>query len=276
MTSSLRPAGFSAPSHCVFNFLKLGATLGLFSWFAAAASGAVDATLTPSITSSSSTTPVVLNVTGLTNGAAVIVERFVDADANGTVDAGEFLAETFTVTDGQVTSIGGVRNTNIPGDEDLTADGQISINVHPALGSELGRVAGSHVIRVSGTFGSLIRTLTLTNPSQAQNISGTVTDGTNPVPYASVILLNAATDGDFAIGVITNASGVYTAPAPAGSYMVLPFKNGYVANFPSPTVLGAAATPTQNLVLTAATTTIAGKLADDGTQAGLEGLQSFS
>jgi uncharacterized repeat protein (TIGR03803 family) len=277
MTFSLRPAGFSAPSHCVFNFLKLGAALGLFFWFAAAACGAVDATLTPSTTSSNSVTPVVLQVTGLSNGESVIVERYVDANANGDVDAGEFLAETFTVTDGQVNSIGGVRNTNIPGDEDPTAaaDGQMSINLHPALGPELGRVAGSHIVRISGTFGALIRTLTLTNPAQEQFISGTVTDGAIPVPYASVILLDAATEDDFTLGVIANASGVYTAPAPVGSYKVLPFKNGYIANFPTPTVLAAAATPTQNLVLTAATTSISGKVADVGTNAGLGGVQLF-
>jgi hypothetical protein len=56
---------------------------------------------------------------------------------------------------------------------------------------------------------------------------------------------------------------------------VLPFKNGYIANFPTPTVLAAAATPTQNLVLTAATTSISGKVADVGTNAGLGGVQLF-
>ncbi|MBK8858081.1 MAG: immunoglobulin domain-containing protein [Opitutaceae bacterium] len=274
----MRPAGCSAPSHRIFHILKLGFALGLISCLTAVTSKAVDATLTPSTTSSTATTPVVLHVTGLSNGGSVIVERYVDADADGVVDVGEFLAETYTVTDGQVTSIGGVRNTNMPGDEDLPADGQISINVLPTLGSELGRVAGSHLIRISSplaAFTTFIRTLTLTNPAQAQSISGTVTDGTDPVPYASVILLDAATDGEFAIGVITNASGVYTAPAPAGSYMVLPFKFGYVASFPSPTVLAAAATPTQNLVMTAATRSISGEVADAGTNAGLGGVQLF-
>ncbi len=270
-----RPAGLAAPSHRIFRFLKLGIGLGLISCFTAVASGAVDATLTPSITSSTSATPVVLQVTGLSNGDSVTVERYVDADESGTADAGEFLAEMFTVTDGQVTSIGGIRNTYMPGDEDLAANGQININLHPALGSELGRIAGSHIIRISGTFGELFRTLTLTNPVQAQSITGTVTDGTDPVPYASVILLDAATDGEFALGVITNASGVYTAQAPVGSYMVLPFKTNFIASFPSPTVLAAAATPTQNLVLTAATTSIAGKVADAGTNAGLGGVQLF-
>jgi len=149
MIMFMRPAGCSAPSHCIFRFLKLGVSLGLFSCLASTTQGVVDATLTPSTTSSTSTTPVVLHVTGLSNGDSVTVERYVDADESGTVDAGEFLAEMFTVTDGQVTSIGGVRNTNIPGDEDLAADGQISINLIPALGSELGRLAGEQIIRIS-------------------------------------------------------------------------------------------------------------------------------
>ena len=243
------------------------------------ATAAVSATLTPSTISSADTTPVVLQVTGLDTGGSVIVERFVDADANGVVDEGEFFAERFEDTSGQVTSIGGVRNSNIPGDEDGAADGQIRTFLIPATGPELGRFAGQQIIRVSSptaAFATLTRTLTITQPAQAQSISGTVTDGTLAVPYAGVFILDATTDGEFVSGVVADASGRYTLAAPAGSYQIAAFKVGYVADFSMPPVTLAAGVPLpQDIQLVAATRTISGKVADAGTGAGLGGVQLF-
>ena len=241
---------------------------------------AVNATLTPASTSSVATTPVVLQVTGLASGSTVIVERFVDANSNGSVDAGEFLAERFAVTDGQVTSIAGVRNTNIPGDEDAAANGQMNINLIPALGAELGRLAGQQLIRLSSpsaAFATFTRTLALTQPALAQSISGAVTDGSNPVPFASVFLMASYTDGEFVLGVVANASGHFTVNAPVGTYDVAAMKTGYVTNFATPptVALAAGATPTQNLQLATSTTTISGKIADADSNAGLGGVQLF-
>ncbi len=239
-----------------------------------------DASLSSSSQSSNSLTPVILQVTGITTGGAVTVERIVDADADGVIDAGEFLAEIFTITDGAVTMIGGVRNTNIPGDEDGAVNGQISINLMPALGPELGRLAGAQIIRVSSptsAFTALNRTLTLTQPAQSQTISGSVTDGVNPVPYAAVVVLDATSDGEFALGAFANASGQFTVNAPVGSYTLFAVKPGYVANFNSgpPIALGAGAALTQNLLLVAATTSISGSVTDAGNSAGLGGVQLF-
>jgi uncharacterized delta-60 repeat protein len=239
-----------------------------------------NATLSTSTQSSSSSTPVVLQVTGISTGGSITVERIMDADADGVVDAGEFLAEVFTITDGVVTTIGGVRNTNIPGDEDGAADGQISMNLMPASGPEFGRLAGAQIIRVSSptaAFPAFNRTLTLTNPAQSQTISGTVTDGTNPVPYAGIMVLDARNDGEFAIGAFANASGQFTVNAPAGSYSLFAVKSGYVANFSAglPVALGTGASVTKNLLLVAATTTISGKVADAVSNTGLGGVQLF-
>lgn len=260
-----------------FNF---GCSLALLPMVTGTAGAAVNATLTPASTSSVATTPVVLQVTGLANGGTVTVERFVDDNSNGSVDAGEFLAERFTVTDGQVTSIAGVRNTNIPGDDDAAPNGQIHINLIPALGAELGRLAGQQLIRLSSpsaAFTTLTQTLTLTQPVLAQSISGAVTAGSVPLPFASVFLMDATTDGEFVLGVVANASGQFTVNAPVGTYNIAAMKTGYVTDFATAPVVALAtgATPSQNLQLAASTTSISGKIADADTNAGLGGVQLF-
>ena len=115
-------------------------------------------------------------MTGLGSaGATVIIERYVDANGNGIIDAGEFLVERFTVTDGQVSTIGGVRNTHVPGDDDGTADSQISLNLIPAHGAEFGQLAGAQLIRISSptdAFTSFTRSLTLTQPALGQQLAG--------------------------------------------------------------------------------------------------------
>jgi len=67
--------------------------------------------LTASPTSISNTYPgsVTLQISGLTNGETVLIERFLDANGNGTVDVGELLVQSFKVTDGQVTAFRAMR-----------------------------------------------------------------------------------------------------------------------------------------------------------------------
>ncbi|MEY4489683.1 MAG: hypothetical protein RIQ79_2191, partial [Verrucomicrobiota bacterium] len=260
---------------------KLGAALVLAALLPVSAFGTVVASLTPSTISSASTASVDLHVTGIPTGAVVTVERFLDLNANGTLDTGEPLVESATVTDGQDTQIAGVRNTNMPRDKDALVDGQITVNVNPARGAELTRLAGSQIIRVSSpsaAFSAVSAVLTISQPAQSQSISGTVLNGATAVPYAGVTLLDAnAEDGEFAVGVFANASGQFTVNAPVGSYKLFAVKSGYVADLASAPVvtLGAGATPTQNLQLTSATTSISGKVADAATNAGLPGVQLF-
>ncbi|MBX7210034.1 MAG: carboxypeptidase-like regulatory domain-containing protein [Verrucomicrobiaceae bacterium] len=245
------------------------------------ASGAVNATVTPASTSSIATSPVIVNVTGLTTGQVVIIERFVDANGDGVINAGEFLAEMHTITDGVVSTFGGVAYPVIPGDEDGVANGQISVSVTPLLGPELGRLAGAQLIRVSSptsAFAAFIRALTITQPVEAQSISGSVTSGGNPVPFASVVLLDATSpNGELARGVVANALGQFTVNAAPGSYNVAAFKSGFLTNFNTAplVVLGTGGSVVQNIQLTAATTSISGKVADNISNVGLGGVQLF-
>ena len=46
------------------------------------------------------------------------MQRYADVNANGLIDPQEWLVQSFPVTDGVRPMIGGVRNINVPGDED--------------------------------------------------------------------------------------------------------------------------------------------------------------
>jgi len=240
--------------------------------------GSVSATLTPNTTDSLSTTPVVLQILGLSTGQSVTIERYADNNGNGVIDSGDTLAEIFTVTEGQVTSIGGIRNTNVPGDEDLATNGQITVYLTPSLGAEMGRLAGQQIIRVSSptsAFTSFTQTLAISQSSYGQSVSGNVTDGINPLPYAGVFLLSSSSNGKFVMGVHANASGQYALSAPIGSYRIVAARSGYLSNFGSPSTvsLTSGGSPTQNITLTPATTSVSGKVADASTGTGLGGVQ---
>src|SRR5437016_4348207 len=159
-TKPMRPSS-TLTLRPVFFLVLFAASL----WLSPSSRGA--ATLTVSPTSISNTYPgsVTLQISGLTNGETVLVERFLDANRNGTVDAGELLVQSFKVTDGQVTAFGGVRDANVPGDEDGAADGQISTAFYFSASPEFGRVAGNYVFRLSsptGRFTPVVQSLSVT------------------------------------------------------------------------------------------------------------------
>lgn len=244
-------------------------------------SAAVDATVTPASLTTDSVAAVTVHVTGLPPGGSVLIERYVDSNGNGVVDPGEMLAEAHTVTDGQVTTIGGVRNLNIPGDEDGAVDGQVSYRFRPRLNAELGRLAGTQLIRISSptsAFSPMVRNFALTQPGLPQSISGTVRSGEDAVPFAAVILLQpVGGDVDFAGGAIADANGNYTVTPPAGPYLLMPMQRGYVANFEEGAFvqLAPSGAETADLQLVPATTSISGRITYTGTTDGAPGVQLF-
>ena len=56
---------------------------------------------TMALISNTYTGPITLQITGLTNGETVIIQKYIDLDANGVVDAGDILWQQFQLTDGQ-------------------------------------------------------------------------------------------------------------------------------------------------------------------------------
>lgn len=217
-------------------------------------------------------------VTGLTNGETVLVQKYLDANANGVIDGPDLLVKQGHWTDGRVMAFDGVTNLNVSGDMDSTP-GQITAQVLFQTAFSYRNVwqslIGKYLIRVSsptGRFAALTNSLTVTDANFAQSFTGKVqNDGTN-IPYALVVLMNA-TNGDGLAGTVTDSNGNYTLTAPPGYYQLVAGKSNFVCNMttlPS-AILNAGATIRTNLTLIAATQSISGMVVDSITATGLGG-----
>ena len=220
---------------------------------------------------------ITLQITGLNSGETVLVERFVDANLNGTIDASDWLFSSFLLTDGQVTSFGGVRNINIPGDNDAVA-GQITTLVSFPNSPELSRVSGAQLVRVSSPtsrFTPVVKPLTVTQFPYSQSITGKVMNGASPVPNAGVgLLVPVGSDVVFLEGTIADASGNFSLAAAPSNYVIFAVKPGYVSPFGSPFItLSPGQNLATNLNMTPGPYTISGKVSDASSGIGLAGIQ---
>ncbi len=224
--------------------------------------------------------PLDLAITGLnSNGQSVIIEEYYDSDNSGTITAGDRLLHKFVVIDGQVVSIGGQRDLNIPGDEDGVADGTIHTRLLYSSGEIPGRIDGPHIFRVSPSGAGFIPFTAALNVTQhdyaGSGISGSVTSGVAQPGALVFLLAPSGNDQTFVAGTIADSNGNYSLKAAPGSYHVMAAQSGFVCN------LGAASTITvaagtfvtgQTATLTASARTISGALRDAGTLAGLPGV----
>ncbi len=219
-----------------------------------------------------------VTVNGLASGETVQIERFIDLNSNGVIDTGEPLISSFLVTDGKVVSIGAARNTNIPGDEDLTANSQIRTTLRFPQFPEIGMGAGASLFRVSSPqnrFAPTQAAFSVTQPSYPQAVTGAVT--VNGAVAASAFVAALDGTGTFFAGALSDAAGKYRMNLPAGNYMLLAFKSGSIGNFNSAAKvsLAAGATATANINNAAGNRVISGKIADVDSGAGLPGVQFF-
>jgi len=238
-------------------------------------------TINPSSISNTYSGSITLQITGLTNGETVLVERFLDLNNNGVVDVADLLVQSFKDTEGQVTSFDGIRDVNVPGDDDGATNASIQTSLSFNSGPEFSRSDGQHLFRVSsptGRFTPLVRPLTVTQAAFAQRVTGNVTSGGSPVTNASVaLLIPVGNDIQFIGGTVADAAGNYSLAAAPGDYVVLAAKPGYVSDLnAAPMItLTAGQVVTTNLTLTAPTHTISGKVSDAASSNGIPGLQLF-
>ncbi len=273
----------SANLMCLMRMISLGRRLAICLFGLAAGWLQVQAaTLSISPTSISALYQgnITLQIGGITSGDTVLVQRFLDLNGNGVVDAGEPLVQSFRVTDGQVTSIGGARDNDIPGDNDLTANGQITATVNFANGPEFSRASGSYIYRVSSptlSFSPVQQSLTVTQASYPQQITGTVLSGGTPLTNAMVgLLIQVGNNSEFIAGTAADASGNFSLAVSNGTYVVAAFKAGYVGNFASsPMVAVSGANTNVTVSLTAPSLTISGSVNDASNSVPLPGLQFF-
>src|SRR5438876_1547631 len=183
-------------------------------WFSPVARAAVGLAVNPSSISNTYSGQITLQITGLTNGETVLIERFLDANTNGLVDSDEPLVQSFKTTDGQVTAFGGIRDSNIPGDEDGVINAQIQTAISFNSSAEFARAAGTHLFRLSspgGRFAPVGQTLTVAQTPFGQRITGQITRGGSPVAYATVALLvQSGQDVEFVAGAGADASGGFS------------------------------------------------------------------
>jgi Putative Ig domain len=231
--------------------------------------------VTPSAVSNTYNGTITLQVTGLTNGETVVVQRFLDVNTNGVIDASDWLVQQFSLTDGQAgMAIGGIVNSNVPGDADSTA-GQITAQLNFQNGDFMQNVAGQYAFKLSspgGHFASITNLFSVTNVPYAQKFTGNVVSNrtSTTLPNAMVLLFGPPRPGKNGpggpplAGALANNAGSYTIPAPPGTYMVVAFKGNYLGDFSMPPILtlGSGQTLTTNLTLTNATSSISGSLVD--------------
>jgi hypothetical protein len=242
---------------------------------------AVTALLTPSTISNSYSGTITLHVTGLTNGETVVVQKFLDAHGNGSVDTAETLWQSFKLTDGRApTYLDGatmVTNLNVPCDTDGVA-GHITAALNLLQSGFEQTLSGKYLYVVTSPFGNFppqTNSLVITNFPYGQAVSGSVmANGTN-VPGAAVLLFqpvgnNLNPQG----GAVADNSGHYQISAPPGNYVLVPFKSNFVANAGLAQVtLASGVNLSSNLFLISADRTISGSFVDASNSAvGLPGM----
>ncbi len=256
--------------------------VALFAGICPAVLGAVSFTITPNAVSNTYVGPIQLQITGLTPGGSVVVQKFLDANTNGTIDGGDELVQQFNMTDGQPGQvIGTVTNYNVPGDTDTTA-GQITAKLNFQNGDFVQNLVGNYLYKLSGITPPITNTFNVTNFPFAQKFTGNVVSNSSSTTLTNAIVLlfppprPGHNDLGWPLGgTVANSAGAYSIMAPAGTYTLVAFETNYVCNVKKAPIvaLGSGLTVSTNLTLTNATTTITGKLVDAGNTAiGLPGV----
>ena len=121
---------------------------------------AVGFTVTPGSVSNTFNGTIALQVTGLSSGAPVVVQKFFDVNTNGVIDAPDILWQQFRLTDGQAAVIGGVTNINVPGDNDPVA-GQITSRINFRSDDFSQMFVGKYLYKISSPTGAFARSRTV-------------------------------------------------------------------------------------------------------------------
>jgi hypothetical protein len=203
----------------------LGVVFGMHTMLTDSAEGATLG-VTPSAISNNYSGVLTLQIGGLANGEQVIVRRYLDFNSNGVVEASEPLTDTFRISDGGVSTIGGVTNLNVPYDSNPSA-GAITSTL--SFGLQLENFVGQQIFSLvspSGNFPPQTSLLVVTNTAPAQSVSGTVFSGGSPVPNAIVVALSQP-NNNYIGAIIANNAGQYLYKLKPGAYALLPVLPNY-------------------------------------------------
>jgi hypothetical protein len=221
-----------------------------------------------------------LNITGLSLGQSVLLEKFKIDNDQGMVNAASALVESHIITDGIAAMSGEIFNFNLVNDvSDRNGMIQSQLNLWEPNSTN---VSGEYVFRVSsplGSFAAQTERLTITDTVTAQKFSGVVSSGGQPIDGAIVALLDPLADArDFIVRISTDTNGFYTLYAPVeDGYDIVVIKPGLVAPFAVGTeeVLLKNDELVVDHTLLAGTRTISGTLRETGTTKVLPGFELF-
>jgi len=207
---------------------------------------------------------VTVQIDGLPAGETVVLRKYADLNSNGAIDATDMLMESFQLTDGFATTIGGVTNYNIPYDSAATT-GAITTSLPFFSTDTIRHIVGGYLFRVSspgGGFAPVTSGFTVTNAPHVERITGTVRSGAAGLPGSIVVLLTPPPDQNVVAGTIADLNGNYTLAIAPGTYQMLGFQRGYVGDFSgSPVVtVNTGQTITTNINLILAPRTITGRV----------------
>ena len=244
-------------------FLRL-VTLSLSSALAPLA-GAATLTVSPATTSNTYAGVITLQIGGLTNTEPVVVQEFLDANNNSTVDTGEVLVDTFPITDGGVSTIGGQTNLNVPFDRNATG-GDITTTLFFSVPLLVENFVGQHIFRVvspSDRFTPVDAPFIVTNAALAQSMTGQVFLGASPATNAVVVALTGQ-NGNYAGAALVDSAGRYSLRLPTNNYTLIASQpNCYYDMSLAPQIaLTSGMTATNNLYLTNGTVTLSGSVRD--------------
>ena len=164
----------------------------------------VTLTVTPSVISNTYPGVITLNITSLTNTENVTIQRWLDLNGNGSIDAGEPMIDAFKITDNNITNalIGGITNINVPFDTN-PAIGAITTTLNCPAAMLFDTIVGQYVFQVvspSGRFSPVTATFAVTNATPGQSVSGIIYSNDIPFPHAVVVAKNQLADGGAAAG----------------------------------------------------------------------------
>ncbi len=244
--------------------------------------GAWNSRAAPSITVSPTTITnnyvgaILLSISNLSSaGVTVRVDRFLDVNSNGIVDGNEWAGQSFYVTDGQVPLIGGVRNSNVPGDDDGATNKAIQTHVpYPGVNETISHIAGQYIYRVTdlGNGETATALLGIAQQILPQGVTGKVFAG-GGTPLGNAPVVAAPQNGNNGFGAVSDANGNFTVYAPPGNYQLLTVYPGQMAlQGGSLTIVSNNFTSENATNVASDGTTISGVVTDSVSGAGLPGI----
>lgn len=221
--------------------------------------------------------PITLLISNITPGMAVAVSKYPDFNNNGVIDPFEPMVARWKVTDAGQPGIGGVRNSNVPGDEDGTTNGRIRMVLNfPSDNLVIEKVAGHYLFELSdpqGSFTAVTAPFEVVQRAWPQSVSGQALDSVSGAPFtnAYVVMVNGNDVGG--TGTMTDANGNYAVSNAPDGYVLLAVRPGYVSDQGAAQVsLGATSNLIVNLASSPGSYSISGQVTDQNNGKPIAGL----